>query len=79
MKKTALTVFFSGTVHTRVEDKIVQSNQTTHFEIGQKIDEGQENERSVVAIGELLFGRGCFVKFSNGVTWKYRGFNYVIS
>jgi hypothetical protein len=78
-KITAVTIFFTGTVQEKVENKIIASNRTAYFEIGAKVNAGTENEKTVIHISEFVWKSGVKVVFSDGIIWKYKGFNYVIS
>jgi hypothetical protein len=78
-KIKAVTIFFSGTVQEKIDNKIIATNQTAHFEVGLKVNEGTPNEKTVIYISEFVWKTGVKVVFSDGIIWRYKGFNYIIS
>ncbi len=80
-KKTAFTVYFSGTRQEKMEidgkPMIVSNNQMVHFEMGAMVN-GDEGLK-VIKIKEGVFRKWVSVEFANGVCWKYTGFDYIIS
>jgi hypothetical protein len=77
-QNVAVTIFFDSANQKREGDVVLSTQMTSHFEIGAEVSAG-EVTKTVVSIVELAMRKGVVVKFSDGIAWKYVGFNYILS